>query len=368
VDTLFPFGFPFPTAFYLTVYLGTLMLHIVFMNYVLAGSAHLLGRAVLRGAEPDPSRVSDVLRDWLPFMLSAAITAGIAPLLFLQILYQQQFYTANLLLFYRWMAILPVLIAGFYLAYVLKSRRVGRWPLAARAVVGAATFGCFAFIGWSWVENHLLSVHPEAWEQQYASDSVFYVSAEAVPRFALWFVAAFPTMALMVAWQIWWAHRHEADAATSPGFLGARPLAVMALVTLGLSSLCCGAYFALMTPTAQSTILKPLAFPYAVLAALGTVVEIVAWLFVLRRGRIVLSWLIVVTAGLVVNFLGMAVVNEATRLAALDIRELYQRHESAWRVSGLPAFVAFFFLNGGLMLYCVKLTQRERGGNVKSRV
>src|SRR5687767_8980684 len=100
VDTLFPFGFPFPTAFYLTAYLASLMLHVVFMNYVLAGSAHLLGRAVLRGSQPDHSQVSEVLRDWLPFMLSAAITAGIAPLLFLQILYRRQFYTANLLLFY----------------------------------------------------------------------------------------------------------------------------------------------------------------------------------------------------------------------------------------------------------------------------
>ena len=41
------------------------------------------------------------LRDWLPFVLSAAITAGIAPLLFVQILYQRAFYTANLLLFNR---------------------------------------------------------------------------------------------------------------------------------------------------------------------------------------------------------------------------------------------------------------------------
>jgi hypothetical protein len=335
------------------------MIHIVFMNYVLGGAAYVLGRAVLRGAVPDHGRVSEVLRDWLPFMLSAAITAGIAPLLFLQILYRRQFYTANLLLFYRWMAILPVLIAGFYLAYLLKSQRIGRWPFLGRVAVGAGTFACFAFVGWSWVENHLLSVTPAAWADHYASDSAFYVSAEAFPRFALWFVAAFPTMFLMVAWQIWWSHRREVNSKDSPLSSAARTIPLMALVALGLSTLCCGAYFALMSETARRTILSPLALPYAGLAALGTVIEIGAWLAIWLRRRMAPAWLIAATAGLVVNFVGMAVVNEATRLAALDIRELYVRHEAAWRVSGLPAFIVFFFVNLFLISYCVRLTRRR---------
>ena len=39
MDTPFPFGLPLPTAFYLTVYVLTLMIHVVFMNYVHAGPA-----------------------------------------------------------------------------------------------------------------------------------------------------------------------------------------------------------------------------------------------------------------------------------------------------------------------------------------
>ena len=132
MDTLFPFGFPFATAFYLTIYLATLMVHIVFMNYVLAGSAYLAFDTVLQGNGKSENPIAALLRDWMPFMISAAITAGIAPLLFLQILYQQHFYTANLLLFYRWMVILPVMLVGFYLAYLLKSKLVRQWPLVAR--------------------------------------------------------------------------------------------------------------------------------------------------------------------------------------------------------------------------------------------
>ena len=101
MDATFPFGLPTATAVYLTLYLLTLCIHIVFMNYVLAGSAYLAAAAVLHGKSAEKTPVYAVLRDWMPFMLSGAITAGIAPLLFLQVLYVERFYTANLLLFYR---------------------------------------------------------------------------------------------------------------------------------------------------------------------------------------------------------------------------------------------------------------------------
>src|SRR5215204_6092447 len=169
---MFPFNQPAPTAFYLTLYLGTFVLHLLPMAYVLAGSAVLLAHT-LAGTKPADDPLMDHLRQWLPFVLSAAITAGVAPLLFLQILYQREFYTANLLLFNRWMAILPVLIVGFYALYLTKGDWLWqkRWPL--RAAVAAAILACFVFIGWSWTENHLLSLAGQkAWTEHYAASRV----------------------------------------------------------------------------------------------------------------------------------------------------------------------------------------------------
>ena len=42
MDTLFPFGFPWPTAMYLTLFIVTATIYMVFMNYVLAGAIVLL--------------------------------------------------------------------------------------------------------------------------------------------------------------------------------------------------------------------------------------------------------------------------------------------------------------------------------------
>ena len=76
-------------------------------------------------------------------MLGLAITTGIATLLFLQILYKREFYTANLLLFNRFMLLLPALIFAYYMLYLIKSHALGgRWAIL-RAPVTIVAFACF---------------------------------------------------------------------------------------------------------------------------------------------------------------------------------------------------------------------------------
>ncbi|QDU93100.1 hypothetical protein [Lignipirellula cremea] len=360
MDTVFPFGFPGPTAFYLTLLVAVFMIHVLFMNYVLAGSAYLAAHTVLFGSADDGTPLSRILRDWLPFMLSAAITAGIAPLLFLQIVYRENFYTANLLLFYRWMAILPVLIAGFYLLYILKSKRIGHWPFVARAAVGVGAFAGFMFVAWSWVENHLLSVHPDVWVEQYASGVLVYRPFELFPRLALWVVGSFPTMALMLAWQVWWESRLDTGMPTAEQTRGAHRTAMIALIAIVLTSICAGAYSLLMPPAARDVVFSMLTLPYVILSVIGVTLELIAWVPQLRAGRLKLVWLSVATVGLMLHFCGMTVINESTRLAAIDISTRYAEHAASAKIGGRWAFGFFLLLNLGLMAYCIRLTSMRR--------
>ncbi len=141
MNTLFPFGFPWPTAMYLTLFVVTTAIYMVFMNYVLAGSIVLLIGYLAPGArrrvEGGPARsglglILKVVRDWLPAVLGLAITTGIAPLLFLQILYKHQFYTANLLLFRPFMLLVPAFIVAYFMLYLIKGHALaGRWAVCA---------------------------------------------------------------------------------------------------------------------------------------------------------------------------------------------------------------------------------------------
>src|SRR5262245_23082266 len=89
-----------PTALWLALNIATFALHAVFASYVVAGAAYALVRR---------DELAARTRDRLPFMLGCAITAGVAPLLFLQLLHQRRFYTANLVMGPRWGAVVPAL-------------------------------------------------------------------------------------------------------------------------------------------------------------------------------------------------------------------------------------------------------------------
>ena len=147
---------------YVALFAVTLALHALLIGAVVGGTGYAAIAALRR--TPDP--IADVVRAWLPIGLGLAITAGVAPLLFVQVLYQDAFYTANLLRGPRWLAIVPALIAGFYLLYVHK--RGWGATRVHRAGVLALALGAFGFVAWSWSTNHRLMLDDAAWQLVYA--------------------------------------------------------------------------------------------------------------------------------------------------------------------------------------------------------
>ncbi len=342
MDALFPFGLPLPTAFYLTVYVVTLVLHVVFMNYVLAGTA-ALAAAYLRPGNRGAGESTAILKEWMPFMLSGAITAGVAPLLFLQILYQREYYTANLLLFNRWMAILPVLIVGFYALYLLKSRWLTRragWVAAAVAVVPILSV---AFTGYSWTENHLLSVRsPAFWGEFYGTRAQVYHDPQLLPRLLVWAVGSVPTLILLLAWQHWYRGTGR------PG-----TLARVAGIGLALVTVATAWYYLATDDTTRQAFVSPLAAPYFAAAGLGLLVQAVGWGWVSLSPALDGRKLLVPTLGLVLTVGGMTVCREAVRIAALGPERFashFPGHAEAFGKGGLFVFLGFFAVNAALIV------------------
>lgn len=337
MDAPFPFGLPLPTAFYLTAYVLTLVIHVGFMNYVLAGTG-ALAWAYWRPGRAGVGPMTALLRDWMPLMLSGAITAGVAPLLFLQILYKREYYTANLLLFNRWMAILPVLIIGFYALYLLKSKwlaRRGRWLAAGVALVPAASV---AFTGYSWTENHLLSVRTlEFWGEFYARGGQVYVEPQLLPRLAVWAVGSVPTLVVILAWQLWYHGHAEARALT--------PTALASLLLVGAAA----AWYYLATDDATRTaFVSPMALPYFGAAIGGVIVQGVGWAWLHVSNRLTWRSLLVPTAGLTVTLIGMTVCREVVRITALGSERfgaLVPLHAEAFAKGGVGVFLLFFAVN-----------------------
>src|SRR6056297_579957 len=201
----FPLGLESAVTFYVTLYILTLVLHAVFAAYVLAGSLYVAVVTLFPGSGEIPRTqqpIAAMLREWMPAMLSGAITAAVAPLLFMQIIYRQQFYTANLLLGWRWLVVIPVLIVAFYFLYVLKSKAISAWPALARGSLAVTTAGCFVFVAFCWSTNHLLSIQDETWPEVWQTGTVIQSVPALLLRLTTWIAGMFPVMAAVVALQL----------------------------------------------------------------------------------------------------------------------------------------------------------------------
>jgi hypothetical protein len=381
MDTTFPFGFPLATAFYLTLFVVTLVLHVLFMNYVLSGTAWLawsivsgrvrLGRKSAEISKEEPATSESILADWIPTMLSGAITAGVAPLLFVQILYQREFYTANLLLFNRWMSILPVLIVGFYSLYVLRSNWLTRRSALVKTLTGLLPFLCVAFVAYSWTENHLLSVNsPEQWRAFYAEGKEIYFEPQIIPRLAVWGLGSIATACVWLAWQF----RYRAIQHLPVDSQSISRLPKVALFGL-IASIVCGIAYYFYAPHLGAVFLGPMARWYLAAAILGMIAQLTGWFQLLRQipstNGISLKPLLLTTAGLVATVLGMSVCREAIRLSSLGatrLQELIPQHAEAMKVEGFWVFLLFAVINIGLISWCFWLVKKNyiQTGNAES--
>ncbi|HUT01605.1 MAG TPA: hypothetical protein VM031_04065, partial [Phycisphaerae bacterium] len=108
-------GLPMPAWLAQTLMALTLALHWAFLSMTAGGAVAYVHsrRRPVGGVEA----VGKKLAAFLPLSLTTAMTLGIAPLLFVQVLYGQFFYTANILMGYVWLGLLALMIANFYLLY-----------------------------------------------------------------------------------------------------------------------------------------------------------------------------------------------------------------------------------------------------------
>jgi hypothetical protein len=303
-------------SLWLALYLLTFALHAVLVSYVAAGTVYALVAALRHSADPIAART----RDWLPFMLGAGITAGIGPLLFIQLLYQRRFYTANLLMGPRWGAVVPALIVGFYALYLAKASEPWR-----RLALGIGAV-CFGFVAWSWTELHQVMLDDAGWRAMYAAGERFHLDAAIVPRLATWLGAMLALFATVAAWPASATER--------------RRLAGLALAGLIVCGLVCAIAFAIrrdFDPAHGWTYVLGFA---AIAAALG-------WGWTARRPDG--PGLSVATAATTAALIAGAVVREAPRLALVEHARF-----TAIDSGGLPVFVITFAIGAVAIAWVIR--------------
>jgi hypothetical protein len=115
-----PDTIPVHWVWFKVLLLITFMAHILLMNIML-GSAIIAFFSGLKKS-PDSSMISlqKNISEKTTFVIAFTINFGVAPLLFLQVLYGNFFYTSSILMAAYWLSIILLLIVAYYSAYIYK--------------------------------------------------------------------------------------------------------------------------------------------------------------------------------------------------------------------------------------------------------
>jgi hypothetical protein len=133
----------------------------------------------------------------LPVIMAFVINLGIPPLLFLQLLYAQFFYTSSVIMGIPWISTIFLLIICYgclYLArYEKKEGRVPIWLLIS-LVAGL-------MIGYFFTNNVTWMLHPDTWQQAYRTDPMgAHLYPETGGVLFRWLWAIGPAVTVTAAW------------------------------------------------------------------------------------------------------------------------------------------------------------------------
>lgn len=103
---------PAPLWVITALHVLTLSLHFAAMNFLLGGAVIILtGNFKQRWENPTVRRLISLF----PGAMAATVTLGVAPLLFLQLVYPRQVYSAAIVSGWFWLLVIPAVIAAYFL-------------------------------------------------------------------------------------------------------------------------------------------------------------------------------------------------------------------------------------------------------------
>jgi hypothetical protein len=301
-----PLPLPSPPSLLWALLMLTFAVHVIAMNLVLGGSILAAVTRFRRNEERD--RLTSFIGKAMPTLVAAAVTFGVAPLLFLQTLYGRLFFSSAVLMGWIWLAIVPIVIVAYYGTYATAFRKVA-------VVIPIAVAVLFLAVSFIQSNNMTLMLRPDRFAPMYFESArglhfntgdptviprwlhmVFgaiavaglgvslYGSARKDPwatRYgALWFVV--PTL-LNVMTGIWWLGALPREVVMR--FMGGSPAATLWLgagIALGLAAL---AFLFMAVGTAE---------PYKLVTrsawlVLGTLVAMILARDEVRRGMLAMA-------------------------------------------------------------------------------
>ncbi len=205
IPALDPNPLPAPYWVFKVLLIVTFILHILAMNLMLGGGVlALVLKWRSKNHESSGRMFLDVAKK-LPVFLPATVTLGIAPLLFLQVLYGQFFYTSSIVMAWPWFLVLVFLTMAYYGFYYV-SYRGGKQGAKAGAVLLFSII-LILLIGFLFSNNLTLSQTPSRWAGKYFANPTGWnlnvTEQTLIPRYLHFLLSAVAVGGLLLVFLSW---------------------------------------------------------------------------------------------------------------------------------------------------------------------
>jgi len=161
-----PIAAPGPLWMLRTLLLLTFFLHLLFMNTLLGGTVVAFACGLRQKRSAFAAQLGRELGRVLPVVFAFTITLGVAPLLFLQVIYGHLLYASSILMAVPWLGIILLVLLAYYGVYYFSLRGTTR-PASTVAVLGVAAL-LLAGVAHIYTNNFTLMLTPERWLSLYA--------------------------------------------------------------------------------------------------------------------------------------------------------------------------------------------------------
>ena len=160
-----PDAIPVASGWLQVLLLLTFTLHLLCMNAMLGGAIIALVSDLYKRHAPHP--LARQVSRHLPYTIAFTVNLGVAPLLFLQVLYGHLMYTSSVLMAVYWLAVILLVMIAYYSAYLydFKFEALGaarRLPIAVAVVLLLAA-------GFVFSNNMTLMLVPGRWTAYFAN-------------------------------------------------------------------------------------------------------------------------------------------------------------------------------------------------------
>ncbi len=161
-----PDAIPAPSWLFLLLGILTFMLHILVINVALGGSLITLFSR-FKSESSLQNSLHGAMASKIPVTFALGINLGVAPLLFLQVIYGHLFYTSSVLMAVYWILVIPLLIIAYYGAYVHIRKYDSHSVLSKVAITISALI--LLYIGFIFVNNMTMMAQPEKWNAYFGN-------------------------------------------------------------------------------------------------------------------------------------------------------------------------------------------------------